>query len=192
VLRAASLPFSSDGIQWVVCPLSGSLLKRPEPLSGKRQVSEAVPSIVKIAKRYCDFPYSLNPHLGAERIGGFNVDPRVASRAWATISWICRRGWFLLSRIYSGFGAPCFDSSAAAFQWLDAHSGTSSVVDCLPRCMFVAKTSKSFWQQGVLFVGVFLPTRQMHSWIIDGASQPDSTDRHWINYRPLLALYSSK
>jgi hypothetical protein len=192
VLRATSLPFSIDGAQWTICPLSGSLLRRPVPSGGKLGIFKPFPDLVKVALSHCDFPYSLNPFLLGDQTVGSVAPNGFANQVWATTTWLSERGWFLLTRIYSGIYAPCFDSSAAAFRWLDAHSGTSSSVDCLPRCMFVAKTSKSFRQQGVLFVGVFLPTRQMHSWIIDGASQPDSTDRHWINYRPLLALYFSK
>ena len=61
---------------------------------------------------------------------------------------------------------------------------------CLQRAFLASKISKSFEANGVIFIGAFLPTGDMHAWIIENGIQPDSDDRGWINYRPLLALYN--
>jgi hypothetical protein len=60
---------------------------------------------------------------------------------------------------------------------------------CLQRSLLVAKTSKSFSQSGVLFIGAEFSTGEMHAWVIENQAQPDPDDRTWINYRPLLALH---
>ena len=60
---------------------------------------------------------------------------------------------------------------------------------CLQRAFLSSKISKSFIKEGVIFIGAFLPTGDMHAWIIENGVQPDFDDRGWVNYRPLLAFY---
>ena len=60
---------------------------------------------------------------------------------------------------------------------------------CLLRSLLVAKTSKSFKKNGVLFIGASIASAEMHAWIIESGTQPDHEDRNWINFQPLLALY---
>ncbi|HOP51209.1 MAG TPA: hypothetical protein PK887_11390 [Ignavibacteriales bacterium] len=59
---------------------------------------------------------------------------------------------------------------------------------CLPRTLFAAATSKSFDKKGVAFIGVFLPSRKMHAWIIEDNSNPDPDDDSWICYQPVAAI----
>lgn len=60
---------------------------------------------------------------------------------------------------------------------------------CLQRSFLALKTSKTFKKNGVLFIGASLPTGNMHAWIIEDNYQPDTLDREWIMYEPLLAFY---
>lgn len=62
-------------------------------------------------------------------------------------------------------------------------------LSCLPRTLFAAKTSRSFAQNGVLFIGCRFPATALHAWIIEGHSQPEEEDRDWINFAPVLAIY---
>lgn len=59
---------------------------------------------------------------------------------------------------------------------------------CLPRSVFVATTSKRFKEHGTLYIGVFLPSRNMHAWIIEDNMQTDGWDNYWILYQPLIMM----
>lgn len=59
---------------------------------------------------------------------------------------------------------------------------------CLPRSIFVATTSKQFKETGVMFIGIFHPTRHMHAWIIEDGIQPYINDNLWINYTPVSVM----
>ncbi len=60
---------------------------------------------------------------------------------------------------------------------------------CLPRAIFAATTSRKFKKQGVMYIGTFLPSTQMHAWIIEDNQQPDMWDNEWICYNPVYMLY---
>ena len=62
---------------------------------------------------------------------------------------------------------------------------------CLPRVIFAISTSKSFSYNGVCFIGVFLPTKRMHAWIIEDGFNPDSFDDEWIHYSPVCLISRS-
>jgi hypothetical protein len=59
---------------------------------------------------------------------------------------------------------------------------------CLPRTLFVIATSKSFKKYGTAFIGVFLPSRKMHAWVIESGCNPDSLDEIWLSYQPVVAI----
>jgi hypothetical protein len=59
---------------------------------------------------------------------------------------------------------------------------------CLSRTIFVIATSKSFKSNGTAFIGVFLPSRKMHAWIIESGCNPDSADEIWLSYQPVVAI----
>lgn len=60
---------------------------------------------------------------------------------------------------------------------------------CLPRAIFAATTSCKFQRHGILYIGAFLPSTQMHAWIIEDNQQPDIWDNEWICYQPVYMLY---
>jgi hypothetical protein len=59
---------------------------------------------------------------------------------------------------------------------------------CLPRSIFIASTSKQFAKKGSLFIGVYLPTHNMHAWIIEDGIFPNRFDSLWTDYTPILIL----
>lgn len=59
---------------------------------------------------------------------------------------------------------------------------------CLPRTLFVMGTSKSFTKYGTAFIGVFLPSRKMHAWVIESGCNTDSLDKIWLSYQPVVAI----
>lgn len=56
---------------------------------------------------------------------------------------------------------------------------------CMSRAAFVATTSRRFRDQGVLFVGAFLPSVQMHAWVVEDGQLVDAGDKIWICYTPI-------
>lgn len=59
---------------------------------------------------------------------------------------------------------------------------------CLPRSVFAATTSKKFKKSGVMFIGVFHPSRHMHAWIIEDKQNPCWFDHIWINFTPVTVM----
>ena len=57
---------------------------------------------------------------------------------------------------------------------------------CLPRAIFTASLSKRFKKNGTLFIGAFLPTSHMHSWVIEDGMLADIYDKQWIQYTPVM------
>ena len=113
---------------------------------------------------------------------------QVLRRARLLIS-LCRANCFWLACKYASFGSHGFEDSAAAIAFFRMHTSRSQQNSlCLPRSLFAASTSQRFKASGVLFIGVFLPSRAMHAWIIEDSRQPDADDSMWINFRPVAAV----
>lgn len=97
---------------------------------------------------------------------------------------------FLLARILTAFRFPFFENSTEAIIAFRKIAPLSNQNDlCLPRALFAAVTSKQFKEKGVVFIGVFLPSKSMHAWIIEDGSQPDPHDSMWINFQPVVAIW---
>lgn len=101
----------------------------------------------------------------------------------------CRHS-FLLARLLALIPLARFDDTAtsiAAFQKIFSGKGNQRTL-CLPRTLFALTTSRTFKKDGVAFIGVFLPSKKMHAWIIEGNANPDPKDDVWICYRPVAAI----
>lgn len=59
---------------------------------------------------------------------------------------------------------------------------------CLPRSVFAATTSKKFKEKGVLFIGVFFPSKQLHAWVLEEDYCGWEKDYIWINYTPVAIM----
>lgn len=180
-----SLPHYENGSWWYISPISGSLIRSavPPPFGGG-----ALPQKVIKALSLCDEPYKCNwdPMFAS----GFCSDK--LAQIESKLRWL-GNGNFLLSIIYSSFSNELFDDTKTAF---GAISKLPSFVDrrsdqCFLRSLLAAKTSRSFVEDGVFFVGAELSSGEMHAWILESDSQPDHEDRSWVNYRPLLAWMRS-
>lgn len=95
---------------------------------------------------------------------------------------------FIFFRLLSYFRFSIFDTTEEALIFYrQLYSGQQNKL-CLPRSLFAACTSKSFKNNGVLFIGVFFPSRAMHAWILEEGKQPDIYDDIWICYQPVAAI----
>ena len=81
-----------------------------------------------------------------------------------------------------------FPYTSDAFNFYRSASDQHAGFSCLSRAIFAAKTSRSFREYGVLFIGCKFPATSLHAWIIENSRQPDSEDREWINYTPVSAI----
>jgi hypothetical protein len=59
---------------------------------------------------------------------------------------------------------------------------------CLPRMLFASSMSKCFKLDGTAFIGVFLPSVQMHAWVIENNMLADPFDNQWICYQPVAII----
>lgn len=59
---------------------------------------------------------------------------------------------------------------------------------CLPRSIFIATTSKNFKKNGAMFIGIFLPSKHMHAWIIEDEQNPCRFDTIWTNFTPMVMM----
>jgi hypothetical protein len=186
VLRAVQIPFGGSNAFWSISPRTGSLILHKENPARTTEF----PSLVARCLVGCIDPFTLKRELPPATISLSESIHYQCKKKLANIVRLSKVSFFL-TRTYAGYHHNLFNRSSDAFFWLNSRTDLFAESDCLQRSLFVAKTSKSFKERGVLFVGVFLPTYQMHAWIIEESVQPDETDRLWINYRPLLAMFSS-
>jgi hypothetical protein len=97
---------------------------------------------------------------------------------------------FYLGRVFAKLGYRYFSDSKEAVAFFRKHICPSQQNDlCLARTLFAAATSKKFKENGVIFIGVFLPSKSMHAWIIENGAHTDLLDGIWINYQPVAAIY---
>lgn len=168
--------------------LTGALHALTIPAAAAPRLPKDSPVKLEFSLALCDAPYLLAPlhpaNESADAAGGKgDYRATLASRA----IWLCRRQ-FYLARLWASFRQPCFDTAAEAIRFFRDHVTGDQSTLCLPRALFAAKTSRRFVADGVLFIGVFLPARSLHAWVIEGGSLADPCDDAWINYRPVAAL----
>jgi hypothetical protein len=183
-----SIPYNDGEYLWQISPNTGSLLRQK---SKSKIIKKPFPKKVSEALSYCDNPYLCEP----------NIDKNIE----ICDSWKYKKieifhekllkisnNRFLLTKIYSSLKEKIFETtfdSLNSINSIELHISKRHEL-CLQRSFLAAKTSKSFTEKGVIFIGAFLPTGDMHCWIIENKMQPDINDRGWINYRPLIAFYN--
>jgi hypothetical protein len=96
---------------------------------------------------------------------------------------------FALGNLFTSCKLPCFANATEAINFYRNCSFKKNQNElCLPRALFAASLSKRFRENGVIFIGVFLPSTSMHAWIIEDGAQADPLDNMWINFKPVAAL----
>jgi hypothetical protein len=175
---------------WVIHPLAGSLI-RVEPSALPKMRVGRLPAIVDSALDHCRHPFSLAPPgpyspTSPNCTSRVDPDPRVET-LFRRIG-ILRRVNFFSALIYASVRDIRADDSVSAMDQIGAITTALTTDACLEKCLTVAKCSATFKDRGVIFIGAHLPLRAMHAWIIEGDVQPDSSDRAWINFLPLMAI----
>lgn len=80
------------------------------------------------------------------------------------------------------------DAQQASWVFQQSTKGKEQKLLCLPRSVFIATTSKRFKEHGTMYIGIFLPSRNMHAWVIEDNLQTDEWDNCWILYQPLIMM----
>jgi len=186
LLKAFSIPRVTFGSGWAIHPLTGNLFRFNEEKL-KYFESKNIPSIVTKALQHCDQPYTLSPSSSLQKK---QIDRKKLGEIDKYLNNLIKIGNtnFMMSRIYASFKKRLFLNTTESMQTLSYLDKDKLEYRCLQRCLCAAKTSSSFENSGVIFVGALLPLREMHAWIIEDGQQPDNEDRDWINFTPLLAL----
>lgn len=186
-LKHVEIPYYDGNNHWSVCPYTGSLLKGT---SEKNANYISIPKKVLKAIEYCNEPYLCN----------LSKETRINQDNFVLFSKLSKmhnkllrisNSRFYITRLYSSIKNPMFENTSEAITYINSLPSQVELKHrlCLQRAFLAAKISKSFTKNGVIFIGAFLPTGDMHAWIIENGQQADFDDRGWINYRPLLALY---
>lgn len=186
-LRHCELPFEQDKYSWSICPLSGSLLRASQVATDKRKI----PQKVSDALTYCLNPYSCKPNLREPSTPTYSAKAVEKMNRMHVILERIGSKHFFTSRCYASIRCELFSNSVTAMDAIASLPSQKAYSHrlCLQRSLLVAKTSASFKEKGVLFIGALLPTVEMHAWIIEDGCQPDAQDRQWILFRPMLALF---
>ena len=183
-MKFLSLPIYQNNTIYFLEPFTANLFSKKAETQKANQVLHSEKVIA--ALKQCDNPYLLKPDATSS-------SPITTSQYLKyfgnSLTKACKQA-FWLARIITVFGKPLFNATSDAIMTYRKLYPIELQQDlCLPRTLFAASTSKSFKEKGVIFIGVFLPSRNMHAWIIEDGMQPDPYDTIWINYQPVAALY---
>ncbi len=186
-LKHVDLPYFDGNNHWSICPYTGSLLKGN---SEKNANHTKIPRKVSMAIQYCNEPYlcKVNNEIKINQCNLvlFEKINKMHNRLLKISN-----SRFYTTRLYSSMKNLLFENTSEAITCINSLPPQVELKHqlCLQRAFLAAKISKSFTKEGVIFIGAFLPTGDMHAWIIENGVQPDFDDRGWVNYRPLLAFY---
>ena len=150
-------------------------------------MGRSVPSRVAAAIKTCDAPYGCDWSPSPVDLPR-KFDSQALLVMYERLVSLGNKN-FLTSMLYARLKRPMFDTTSqamAAIAQIDDERKNREH-RCFQRCLLAIKTSRSFEDQGVLFIGAMLETLEMHAWIIEAGTQPDHEDRSWINHRPLVA-----
>lgn len=188
--QITQIPIHCGNCAFELGGLSGTLFTfeaRPLP----PRPSRVLPSKIRNAAEYCSNPYLLSAPALESPVG---ITPPLSPEAERlAIKFVSRliklsRFQFFLARLYAAWRVSLFATAREATLFFRKHAKGDQEELCLARALFAAKTSRRFPQEGVVVIGVFLPSRAMHAWVIEGDEIADPYDEIWINYQPVAML----
>jgi len=150
--------------------------------------SNKEPQKFNISLDYCNNPYCLINKQQDSHTKKFVQQPVLTILYIECLIKMCKYN-FGFGRWFSKLGQPIFEDAGEAIRFFRQYKCGDIQNDlCLPRSLFAANTSKKFKDNGVVFIGVFLPSKSMHAWVIEDEIQPDPFDTMWINFQPVAAI----
>lgn len=153
------------------------------------KVDIKLPNKIRVLYEQLANPYLLSPVVELKERYKYHKKLIYTEFIARLFTFLCLRS-FLFVRLLSNFRIPIFMSTEEAILFYRRLYPGQQKKLCLPRSLFAACTSKSFKNEGALFIGVFLPSRAMHAWILEEGKQPDPYDDIWICYQPVSVMYN--
>jgi hypothetical protein len=185
-MKFISLPIYFDEKRYELNPIFGMLLEFEKNNTDK---TIAMPKKIIEALGYCNNPYTLTK-IESVSIKKLSVIKKYKLSAYANLLISINKLNFCLVKFCSNIELPVFDNATNSILFF-RNNKPSAIQNnlCLPRSLFAASSSKLFKKNGVIFIGVSLPSNMMHAWIIEDGKQPDQFDTMWINFQPVAAIY---
>ena len=183
-MKTTILTVSFNNLHFIFQPITGLLLCIDTIKStNKSFLDNKIKSILLLTNN----PYSLNV---SNNINEFNFKNSRRVNLYAkTLTFIASFS-FKLAQYFSCLIPKFFNNTSQAIAYYRKNIYPNKQNElCLARALFAAATSKSFKEKGMIFIGVFLPTENMHAWIIEDAKIVDNEDGIWLNYQPVAAIY---
>jgi len=146
-----------------------------------------MPEKIHQALELCDKPYQLAASAPATNEPSPKANTIDEDRSAMRLVRLCRNNFFM-SRLFAGLPTPSFETASTAIRHFREIVPGNQKTLCFSRALYAAKTSSQFSKSGVVFIGVFLPSRSMHAWVIEDRQQPDPQDTYWTNFRPVAAI----
>ncbi len=188
--RVTHFPIRHPLLSFQISGLFGTLFSFREDHS-TLQPPRGVALKIRNASELCSNPYLLSaPTEVTQQPTSTPLTPEAekwAIRFLERLIWLSRRQ-FLCTRFYASWRVPLFATAREAIVFFRQHAEGDQEELCLARALFAAKTSRMFADHGAVVIGVFLPSRAMHAWVIEGDEMADPYDGIWINYQPVAML----
>lgn len=173
-----------NGTEYFFEGMTGSLLGRPvkeEERKKRDPLSEKAEAALKLVAEPFLLTARPRPELPERISGGVKFYARV-------LTWLCRRS-FLLARLWGRIPLRCYpDAGVATLVYRKLYPGKQQKDLCLPRAFFARSASRNFKESGAMFIGAFLPSVQMHAWVIEDGMHADVFDNGWIDYAPVAVF----
>lgn len=169
-------------------PFCGLLLKRTVQCDNKDDLADAC--FNETAKKVLDtIEIFKDPFLLKKNDKIVKVQKRKWLNVYARILVFGHKYFYPLLFGLSFFRLKIFDSSEAAVDYFCLlYPGEQQRKLCLPRSIFAATTSKRFSENGCMVIGAFLPSTNMHAWIIEDSKNAYRRDNDWTCYTPIAIM----
>ncbi len=188
MIKIQIIPFILENHFFYISPFTGALIRINKKIDKN---TFKLNSKVKNALFFVENPFKITPCSLDFKTDSFDLKKLKKVDYFHRILLKLGNNNFFFSTLYIGVGNRIIENTIDTFDFiseLDVQKKRRYEL-CLQRAFLASKISKSFKNNGVLFIGASLPSGKMHAWIIEGNTQPDRLDREWIMYRPMLAIY---
>jgi len=186
-MRFDSVPCCHNGISYELGSCFGSLRVVTASKACRIAMQPKRPRKVEEALALCNHPYNLRAVGTGQNTETTQQAAGSAPKSSRRLIQLCGAQFFL-ARMYAAWASPLFASAREATVFFRTNAAGDQSQLCLARALFAAKTSRRFRGEGVVLIGVFLPARSLHAWIIESGEIADPFDDIWINYRPVAIL----
>ncbi len=165
-----------NGQRYVFNPYFGALLCRNDQSDTEEENHVE-------AYKYVENPYLLD--IPKNKNG--NINSTLFAKLYANLLVFTCKYCFFLVNLLLYVRIPLYtDAREANSVFYKIFPYTQQKQLCMARAMFIATLSKRFKRHGALFIGAFLPTTQMHAWVIESGMLADIHDTIWIQYHPVF------